>query len=169
MEKEPRIFKQRKPTRLKEYDYSSNGRYFVTICVQDRKLLLGSVVVGDGVLDVPKMRLSRLGLIAEKYIQNMSHKYDGVSVEDYVIMPNHIHLVIGVLNQGTSRTPSPTNQVIPRFVASFKRFCNREYGYNIWQRSYHDRIIRNDAEYRKIHTYIVGNPIVWKKDKFFVE
>ena len=99
----------------------------------------------------------------------MSHKYDGVSVEDYVIMPNHIHLVIGVLNQGTSRTPSPTNQVIPRFVASFKRFCNREYGYNIWQRSYHDRIIRNDAEYRKIHTYIVGNPIVWKKDKFFVE
>ncbi|MBO5912953.1 MAG: transposase [Clostridia bacterium] len=169
MEKEPRIFKQRKPTRLKEYDYSSNGRYFVTICVQDRKLLLGSVVVGDGVLDVPKMRLSRLGLIAEKYIQNMSHKYDGVSVEDYVIMPNHIHLVIGVLNQGTSRTPSPTNQVIPKFVSSFKRFCNREYGYNIWQRSYHDRIIRNDAEYKKIHTYIKGNPIVWQKDKFFVE
>ena len=169
MEKEPRIFKQRKPTRLKEYDYSSNGRYFVTICVQDRKLLLGSVVVGDGVLDVPEMRLSRFGRIAEKYIINMSEQYEGVSVEDYVIMPNHIHFVVGILKQGTSRTPSPTNQVIPKFVSSFKRFCNREYRYNIWQRSYHDRIIRNDAEYKKIHTYIKGNPIVWQKDKFFVE
>lgn len=169
MENELKKFKQRKPTRLREYDYSSNGRYFVTICVQDKKLLLGSVVVGDGVLDVPKMQLSRFGLIAEKYIQNMSHKYDGISVEDYVIMPNHIHLVIGILKQGTSRTPSPTNQIIPKFVSSFKRFCNREYGYNIWQRSYHDRIIRNDEEYRKIHDYIEGNPIAWQNDKFFVE
>ena len=94
-------YPNRRPTRLKEYDYSSNGRYFVTICVQDRKLLLGSVVVGDAVLDVPEMRLSRFGRIAEKYIINMSEQYEGVSVEDYVIMPNHIHIILSIFSDAS--------------------------------------------------------------------
>ncbi len=163
------MYKQRKPTRLKDYNYSSNGRYFVTICVQDRKQLLGRVVVGDGVLDVPEVELSYFGEIAEKYIKRMNETYDKINVSDYVIMPNHIHLVIGVLGQGTSRTPSPTNEIIPQFVSTFKRFCNKEYGHNIWQRSYHDHIIRNDQDYKKYYTYIQNNPFTWKKDEFYIE
>ena len=162
------MYKQRKPTRLKDYNYSSNGRYFVTICVQDRKQLLGQIV-GDGVLDVPKVELSRFGIIAEKYIASMNETYEKIHVSDYVIMPNHIHLIIGVLGHGTSRTPSPTNEAIPRFVSTFKRFCNKEYGQNIWQRSYNDHIIRNDLDYKKYYTYIQKNPFTWAKDEFYIE
>ncbi len=88
---------KRKPTRLKEYDYSSPGAYFVTICTKDRKQLLSKFIVGDGVLDVPQNVLTRYGKIADKYISQMSHFYDNISVDNYVIMPNHIHLLIQIV------------------------------------------------------------------------
>ena len=105
----------------------------------------------------------------------MNSVYRDVQTVKYVIMPNHIHLLICIgraddpTENGTSRTPSPTNEIIPRYVSSFKRFCNREIGQNIWQRSYHDHIIRNVPEYQMIWQYIDTNPIRWEQDCFYTE
>ena len=158
----------RKPTRLKNYDYSREGAYFITICTHNRKNILCDIV-GDGVYDIPKTTLFHCGKIVEKYIQKMNYQYDNVCVDKYVIMPNHIHLLLVVKNNGMSRAPSPTNAIVPEFVALFKRYCNREYGENIFQRSFHDHIIRNEKDYLKIWNYIDTNPLKWKEDCFYTE
>ena len=163
---------KRKPTRLKEYDYSQNGAYFITICVKDRKQLLSNIV-GDGVLDVPQNMLTWYGEIANKHINQMNDFYEDISVNKYVIMPNHIHLLLSIKDAesfslyGTSRTPSPTNSKIAKFISTFKRYCNREYGNNIWQRSFHDHIIRGEKDYLKIWEYIDTNIIKWENDCFY--
>ncbi len=161
---------KRKPTRLKGFDYSTPGAYFITICVKDRKRLLSDIPVGDGVLDVPKNNLKRYGKIAEDYLNRMNDFYKFVSIDKYVIMPNHIHLLLSIkyveeynLN-GTSGTPSPT---VSEFVSTFKRFCNHNYGKNIWQRSFHDHIIRNEKDYQKIWEYIDTNVATWRNDCFY--
>ncbi|MBE7030244.1 MAG: hypothetical protein E7409_02320 [Ruminococcaceae bacterium] len=164
---------KRKPTRLKGYDYGAPGAYFVTICVKDRKELL-SQIVGDGVHDVPKNVLTSYGKIAEKQINQMNEFYDYITVDKYIVMPNHIHLLLSITNVeynpgcGTSRTPSPTSATVASFVSTFKRFCNKEYGDNIWQRSYHDHIIRGERDYQKIWEYIDTNALRWEEDCFYV-
>ena len=166
---------KRKPTRLKGYDYSQNGAYFITICTHDKKCLLSEIIVGDGVLDVPQNILTEFGRIAEKHINQMSGFYDYIFVDKYVIMPNHIHLILSItelekyLENGTSRTPSPTNFSVSAFISTFKRFCNKEFGKNIWQRSYHDHIIRGERDYQKIWEYIDTNVVKWEKDCFYNE
>ena len=85
---------KRKPTRLKEYDYSTPGAYFITICVKEKKKILSKIIVGDDALIVPQNNLSDIGFICEKYINNINIKYENISVDKYVIMPNHIHLII---------------------------------------------------------------------------
>ena len=162
---------KRKPTRLKGYDYSTPEAYFVTICTQERKKILSNIIVGDGVLDVPQNILANYGEIANKYIKQMNGFYKHISVDKYVIMPNHIHFILSItdLKIGTSRTPSPTNSEISKFISTFKRFCNREYGKNIWQRSFHDHIIRDEKDYQKIWEYIDTNPLKWELDCFYNE
>ncbi|MBQ6895168.1 MAG: transposase, partial [Clostridia bacterium] len=166
---------KRKPTRLKGYDYSQSGAYFITICTKERKELLSKIIVGDGVLDVPENILSEYGKIADKHINQMNVFYDILSVDKYVIMTNHIHLIINVsadndIKQcGMSGTPSPTNALIARFVSTLKRFCNKEYGFNIWQRSFHDHIIRDKDDYDKIWEYIDSNTLKWKQDCFYCD
>ena len=161
------ILPKRKNTRLKNYNYNTPGVYFVTICVKDRKQLLSKITVGDGVLDVPKNILLNYGKIADKYINQLNNFYDNISIDKYVVMPNHIHLLIRIFNKGgTSRTPSPTNNMVAMLVSTFKRFCNKEYGEDIWQRSYHDHIIRGDEDYEKIWEYIDTNVLRWEDDCF---
>ncbi len=163
---------KRKPTRLKDFDYSTPGRYFITICTEHRRELLCKIV-GDGVPDVPKNILSYYGEIADKYITQMKDFYDNIKNDKYVIMPNHIHLILFVsesensFNGGTSRTPSPTNSVVTNFISTFKRFCNKEYNTNIWQRSYYDRIIRNEKEYLAAWEYIDTNAAKWHMDDLY--
>ena len=158
----------RKPTRLKDYNYSRPGAYFITICTKDKQKLL-SEIVGGGVLDAPQNHYTAFGEIANKYICQMNRFYQNISVEHYVIMPNHIHLLLQITDDdyGTSRTPSPTHSLISRFVGTFKRFCNEEYDKNIWQRSFHDHIIRDERDYRKISEYIQNNPAKWEMDCFY--
>lgn len=163
---------KRKPTRLKNYDYSTNGAYFVTICTHNRKCIL-SDIVGDGVYDIPQINLTEYGNILEKYIAFMNSKYENVLIEKYVIMPNHIHMIIQInesTQSGMSQAPYPTaNAIIPKFVSLFKRYCNREIGNNIFQRSFHDHIIRNENDYLKIWNYIETNPVKWEEDCFYTE
>ncbi len=178
MDKE-KEFPKRKPTRLKEFDYNTTGAYFITICTQNRRCLL-SRIVGTGVLDCPQTELTRYGEIADKYIKQLNEFYNHLSVEDYVIMPNHIHLLLWVKENkpdnenGQSRTPVPTNveranSVCSQFVSTFKRFCNKEYGENIWQARFNDHIIRNRADYEEHVKYIYENPVCWCYDELYSE
>ncbi len=152
----------RKPTRLKEYDYSTPGAYFVTICTKDRKEILGKIVGGDALI-APKNKLTEIGRICDKYIKNINVKYQDVTVDNYVIMPNHIHLIISL--HGTMRASSPTAN-IQTIIRSLKTLITKEIGYSIWQRSFHDHIIRGEKDYKNIWEYVDKNVTNWKKDCF---
>ena len=146
---------QRKPNRLSDFDYNQNGAHFITICTQDRRKIL-SHIVGGSALDAPVLTLTKIGEIAQKYILS-SNRIPGICVDKFVIMPDHIHLIVQVTetaSMGTSRVPSPTNMVIPHFVSTFKRFCHREVGATIFQRSYYDHVIRTQKDYNEVWEYI---------------
>jgi len=98
---------QRKPNRIPDYDYSQNGAYFITICTRDRKRILSQIHVGTGVLDCPLIQLLPHGEIADKYIRQLDDFYDHISVDQYAIMPDHIHILLSV-RDGQSGTPVPT-------------------------------------------------------------
>ena len=161
---------KRKSIRLKEYDYSTPGAYFITICTQNRKHLLSKInPVGAGVPDRPCIEIYPYGAIVDKYIRQMNDFYENLSVDAYVIMPNHIHLLIRVFADGRSGTPAPTkgNSVVAKFVSTLKRFCNKEYGETIWQRGFYDHVIRNQADYDDVYRYIENNPRQWELDELY--
>ena len=171
--------KKRKTPRYQSFDYNSVGVYFITICTQNRRCIL-SRIVGTGVLDCPQTKLSEFGKIADKYIKQLDSFYDYLSVESYVIMPNHIHLLLWIKeskfknDDGQSGTPVPTNveksnSRCSQFVSTFKRFCNKEYGENIWQPRFYDHIIRNREDYEKHMKYIYENPMRWYYDELYTE
>ena len=159
---------KRKPTRLKKYDYSTPGMYFITVCVKDKKHLLGEIV-GCGDFDAPQMVLSEYGSILDKYIKYMSRKYPHIKIDKYVIMPNHFHLILNITNyrSGASETAAPYNNETSKFISLLKRYCNKKYGRNIWQTSYNDHIVRGEKDYIKIWEYIDTNEIRWEKDCFY--
>ena len=82
-------------------------------------------------------------------------------------MPNHIHFLVHVEENGTSRTPSPTNKTLPVLVSTIKRFSNKKCGIQLWQRSYHEHVIRNEQDYLEIWNYIDGNPSKWAEDRYY--
>ena len=154
---------KRKPLRMQGYDYDENGHYFVTICTAEHKEILSSIIVGEG-LAPPEVRLSALGKIAEKQINEISKRYKTVTVEKYVIMPNHIHMLIFIdrLDAGGA-SPSPT---LSDIICSFKSLATREIKKfcpltNFWQRSFYDHVIRSEADYLKHYDYIENNPVDW--------
>ena len=162
---------KRKPTRLKSFDYSTNAAYFITICTKDRRQILSKIVGGD-VLDAPKnVELFTYGKIVDKYLNQIGNFYDNISIDRYVIMPNHIHFMLLVYENGASRTSPPTRQhsLVSSFVSTFKRFCNKEIGVNIWQRHFYDHIIRNKDDYIEHIKYIEQNPKKWIFDELYVE
>ena len=159
---------KRKHPRLKEYDYSQNGYYFVTVCVKNREPLLGSINVGRDAHIPPTVELTQIGEVTDKYIQNINTVYDGVAINKYIIMPNHIHMII-IINEppaesGGMRASRPTLHII---VRSLKTMITKQIGKAIWQDSYYDRIIRNEKGYREIWEYIDENPLRWREDELF--
>ena len=163
-------FPKRKKNRLDTYDYSSCGAYFITICTEDRREILSRIIVGGDVLDAPKKEeLLPCGEIAEKYINQLNDFYGDIVVDRYVIMPNHIHIMLFVSENGAPRTSPPTRQhtAVSCFVSTFKRFCNKEYCENIWQRSYYDHVIRDREDYEKHVRYICENPLRWRYDELY--
>ena len=183
---------KRKQLRLPEYDYSSPGAYFVTICSHEKRCILSTITVGDGVLDVPCVRLSPYGKIVEETLREIVNTYSWLSLDRYVIMPNHIHLLLRIEDTGPSRTTAPTretgtgpsgtpaptreagtgpsvpaNAALPRLISTLKRFTNKKCGTELWQRSYHEHVIRGEADYRQILGYIDTNPARWAEDRYF--
>lgn len=190
----------RKIIRLTEYNYSENGAYFITICTKDKHNILGTIKgeeyriplsVGDGIPDVPKnsrryevigyksvdVNLSETGNIVKETIEYINQHNENILIDKYVIMPNHIHMIIFVGKpEGTSRMPSPTknyinnrtNELIPKLVSSLKRFTNKKSGCQLWQRSFYDHIIRNQTDYEHIWNYIDTNPLKWELDEYYI-
>ena len=172
-----REFPKRKDLRLKNYDYSSAGAYFVTICIKDRKRILSDIIkpVGVGAHDDPQIRLTEIGKVTEKHLLS-SENIPGVKIDRYVIMPNHIHVIIflspneyATQENGSSKAPTPTNEMLPHIVSTFKRFCTKELGNNIFQRGYIEHIVRDQKDYETRTKYIYENPIRWYYDELYTE
>ena len=163
-------YSKRKNLRLKEYDYSQKGYYFITLCTKDRKPLFWANNVGA---DITRPNLSGYGKIVEMAISSITEHYPNVKIYQYVIMPDHIHAIIFIkpTPYGTSKAPSPTsaNELLPHIISTFKRFCNKEYGTNIWQYRSNDHIIRNRQDYEEHLRYIYENPMRWQFDQLYVK
>ena len=174
----------RKSIRLKKYDYSQAGCYFVTICTHNREHLFGKII--DGI-----MVLNENGEILNDCIQNI-HQHFSYSVTDYFcIMPNHIHMIViinelrpddivgnkPVGNRHACSLPGYTNdrnhQALPVIIGSIKSAVTKlihriNSNYNaIWQKSYYEHIIRNENELFAIRNYIENNPINWGNDEYY--
>lgn len=144
----------RKPTRIPGYDYSTQNYYFVTLCCDKMNCLFGSVD-----------KLNEFGKIAEKYLQSIEDIFPGVTVDKYVVMPNHVHAIIVLNGQGADLTT-----VIGQYKSAVsKKIHQKDPSACVWQRSFHDHIIRNQQSYEKIWSYIDTNRYRWKDDKFYVE
>jgi putative transposase len=153
---------QRKNIRLKEYDYSQNGAYFITICTLKKQKLLWKAIVGATSGRPP---LSSTGKVIDKEINKIPTIYQNVEIVKYVIMPNHIHLIISIQRNEDGRPEvAPT---ISRIVKYFKGSISKQIGFSIWQKLFHDHIIRNKAEYLKIWEYIDTNPLKWQEDCYY--
>ena len=159
----------RKLNRLQNYDYSRNGLYFITICTKDRIPYLSEIYdVGNAALGLPNIRLTDIGKIVNNNILKINEIYKYVSVEKYVIMPDHIHMILfvsdyDVENGGRPRAASPTKSV-NLIINGLKTISTKQIGFSVWQRSFHDHIIRNEKEFLEICDYIDNNPINWVND-----
>lgn len=168
----------RKPIRLKEYDYSREGYYFLTMCAYNRENLFGKVI--DGV-----MILNEFGNILKNELLKTEEIRKEIKIDSYVIMPNHLHLVIQIdivtdkesiqddINVGTNGRSSKRMQPksISSFVSGFKSVCTKlvnairnSPGMPVWQQSFYEHIIRNEKELNEIRKYIEYNPLNWEKD-----
>ena len=165
MEAQPK----RKKGRLTGYDYSANGSYYITVCTRDKQHILGHSV-GAGVLDAPYVRLSKCGAMVRDTLLEMDAFYDDITIDHYVIMPNHVHFILSICGEGgPSRTPAPTNARLPAFLSAWKRLTNKKAGFPIWQRGYYDHVIRNESDYLRIWQYMDENPVRWTEDEYYFE
>ena len=147
-------FHNRKNVRLKEYDYTTPNYYFVTICTDNKKCIFGRPGY-----------LNESGKIAEKGLKKISIHFPSVKVDKTVVMPNHIHAIIELTGNDCDLTT---------VVGSYKSYVTRkirEIAPNIcvWQRSFHDYVIRSQKSYEKIWEYIETNPVKWEEDCFYVQ
>ena len=170
---------KRKHPRLKGYDYSSNGYYFVTICTKEMKNIFGLIeenvgqvlASADGEYKDTKIILSPYGLIAEKQLFELEQRYDYVKIDKYVIMPNHIHTIIILDSKAAGASPRPTlSDIMCAYKSLTTRECNKisnVSGRKVFQESFYDKVIRNEEGYLEIWQYIDENPRKWQNDEYF--
>lgn len=156
--------KIRKRNRLKGYDYSSNASYFLTIC-SDKRQEIFSQIMYDNTVGANIVRLSHIGEKIENCILKIEEIYPCVFVDNYIIMPNHIHLILTI---DTNRRPMVAHTVAT-VIKQFKGAASKEAGTSIWQKGYYDHIIRDDDDYSTKSQYINTNPFTWERDELFTE
>ncbi len=155
----------RKSNRFKNHDYSSSGAYFITICTKDSAPLFWSNAVGEAISLPLKYALSDVGKTVEEAIKSISLHYSNITVNKYMIMPDHIHLILLVKSISDGRLlASPT---ISTVIGHFKRSVSVKLGASIWQRSFFDHVIRTKESYFKICKYIDENPWHLKERNIF--
>ena len=161
---------ERKTTRLKDYDYSKNGFYFVTTCTKDRAEHFGEI-------KDEKMILNNFGDIVKQQWMWLEEEYSYVDTDEYAVMPNHFHgiLIIDSEQVGNGRDRSlqdnPTKKIkaLSELIGAFKTTSSKlihQSGLSIfhWQKSFYDHIIRNDKSLDQIRKYIHYNPLKWEYD-----
>jgi putative transposase len=179
----------RRSIRLREYDYSQSGAYFITICTYNRECLFGEIADGE-------MRLNNTGQMVQKAWNELPQRYAGVDIDAFIVMPNHVHGVIIIDNWRGESCIRPENDAKPRpkgdhkdrpygtahnsigrIIQAFKSIATHTYTIGVtqngwppfpgklWQRNYYEHIIRNENELNEIREYIVGNPIKWAEDE----
>ena len=162
----------RRSIRLKGYDYSRAGAYFITICTHGRECILGDLVDGE-------MRLNEYGDIARGEWLNLPNRYPDIELDAVVIMPNHIHAIIaihavGVIHELPLRndTKHRRTMLIPKIVGYVKMNTAKRInqsrntpGARVWQRNYHEHVIRNEADLARIRKYVANNPRKWDMDR----
>ena len=153
---------KRKPLRLSAYDYSAPGAYFVTVCTRDRAPLLGHV--GKAALRLPQVELTDFGRLTEMYIRRIPEVYPGVCLDAYVIMPNHVHLLL-ILEDGGQGAARPTVSTV---VRSVKAMVRKETGRSLFQTSFYDHVIRGREDLSAVREYILNNPARWAEDRYYV-
>ncbi len=181
----------RQSTRLKTYDYSLEGSYFITIVTQDRLHLFGKI-------ENSQMILNTVGKIVEQEWENSIQLRSNISLGEFIIMPDHMHMILTIDHQISNdkeskewehSNPKSPSQTIGAIIRGFKGACTKKinlfynstgelqftptdelqfaptefYKNKIWQRNYYDHIIRNQADYNRIEQYIIDNPQNWKK------
>ena len=167
-------FPKRKQIRLKEYNYSANGAYFVTVCTKDRKHLFWNKEkmrlrhtnrVGADIIRPEDIELTGTGEIVKEAIENIPIKYENIKLDSFVIMPNHIHIIFFTENPDGGRMISaPTRSVV---IGQMKRYASKKAGFGIWQKSFYDHIIRNYRDYDEKLNYILSNPLKWAEDEYY--
>ena len=164
-------FPDRKSPRFKDYDYDYNspGYYFITICVKNMVHVFGEIKNG-------KMILNKYGFIAERCLLDLPNHYNRCKIDHYVIMPNHVHVII-IINdcnrrEGSATLPPNEQHGITEVLRGFKTFSSKEINNLLspgkkfsWQKSFYDRIIRNEKELYNIRKYIEQNPLKWEFEK----
>lgn len=165
----------RKSYRLKGFDYTKEGAYFITICTHNSQHFFGEVVEGE-------MQLNEVGKIANEYLSQIPNHFSKVEIGEYIVMPNHVHcvLILHPKSAGTRHVasvldseskmnafgkpiPGSVSVIIQQFKSSVKRWCNKNKFEDFkWQSRFYDVIIRDDNAYRRIANYIIENPKKWK-------
>lgn len=170
----------RRSIRLKGYDYSLAGMYFITICCQDRECRFGKI-------ENDEMILNELGNIAYIEWLKLTERFLNFELDVFQIMPNHMHGIIMLTTVGSSlavaqndaniragASPAPTiGDIVGAYKLLVANDCldiykskNETMG-KFWQRNYHEHIIRNEQSYQRISDYIINNPAKWTDDKFY--
>ena len=167
MDKENALPKRKHP-RLDNYDYSSAGAYFITICTQNRRCLLSRIVEREKSLVA---EYSLFGEIAKKQLFLLEERYPHLSIDNYVIMPNHVHVIRRLNGESAGPRPRPT---ITDIVCAYKSLTTRECKKNnfdgiLFQTSFYEHIIRAREDYEEIVKYIQENPIRWHYDELYTE
>ncbi len=164
---------RRKLRRLRHYDYSQCGAYFITICVEDRECLFGNIIDGE-------MQLNDAGRMIKALWNELPKCCSGSEIDEFVIMPNHFHGIIvlnecvGAIHESPLRmtVTERRNMAIPKIVGRFKMTASKRInqlrktpGATVWQRNYWERMIRNEIELDALRKYIANNPLQWHLDK----
>ncbi len=167
----------RRSIRLPEHDYSSPGSYFVTICTQERAETLSRI-------NELSVELTAVGQIVDDALRHLADRFSAVVVDAYVIMPNHVHVVISIMESSDSDAPdrvqmnakelhdaqdikvTTLGQIVRTFKASSARIIRRDVMQDFgWQRNYFERVIRSKREFDDIYDYVLGNPASWSRDE----
>ena len=157
----------RKNPRLSDYDYSSNGAYFVTVCTHRKSHILGTVV-GRGLAPAETI-LTEYGRIIENQLLDLENRFKGLRIDKYVIMPNHVHGIF-ILENAAGVNPRPTvSDIICAWKSLSSHQCKKQ-GLNakLWQTSFYDHVIRDEQDYFVRWKYIDENPAKWAEDEYFL-
>jgi len=171
----------RRSVRLKGYDYSKKGLYFITICTQNCLCLFGNIEKGD-------MELNDAGIMIKHQWQELIHRFDKIKFHEFIVMPNHVHGIVEFVEAPlvsaqntvppTSGQPQGIAPTVGDVVGAYKSLTTNDYIQNVkqnnwqrfnkklWQRNYYEHIIRDEKSYFQISEYIQTNPVKWREDKY---